>query len=45
MDKMNYSLIYIKCLGNSTTLRNHKSFNDNLFMPSVWKNGILGYWG
>jgi len=31
-------------LGDSTTWRNHKSFNGNLFMPSEWKNGILEYW-
>ena len=33
MDKMNYILVLIKCFENSTTWRNYKSFNNNLFMP------------
>ena len=31
-------------LGISTTYRKHESFNDNLFMPSTWKNGMMEYW-
>jgi len=34
----------ISCLGISITYWNHISINDNLFIPSTWKNRMLNYW-
>jgi len=31
-------------IGDSITCQSHKSFNNNLFMTSAWKNGMFEYW-
>lgn len=42
MDKMNYNFYLYKIFGEFYNLTKLPVFNDSLFMPSVWKNGILG---
>jgi hypothetical protein len=45
MDKMNYNLLSTQNFWGILQPDQITSFSDSLFMPSVWKNGRMEYWG